>query len=138
MPRGVARGGEHDRRRVLVVDDDDDSAAFLALLLEHDGHAVRVAGSGAQALSQVRAFAPELVLLDLRLGDMSGYELAAALRAGGAAGLLVALSGLEGDEVRERCRAAGIAAHLVKPIRDFEGFRRLVRSLVVHEGIALG
>lgn len=120
-------------RRVLVVDDDRDSANVLVLLLQHEGHDVRTAFDGRTALETVGEFAPELIVLDLRLRDMSGYDLAAALRESenGQRAVLVALTGLEGDEVRARCREAGFDGHIVKPICDFAGFRGLVRSLEI-------
>lgn len=121
------------RRKVLVVDDDRDSATVLVLLLQHEGHDVRTAFDGRTALDTVGDFEPDVVVLDLRLQDMSGYELAAALRARETTQsvVLIALTGLDGDDVRGRCRSAGFDCHLVKPIGDFARFRGLVRSLEV-------
>lgn len=126
-------------RQVLVVDDDDDCATLLVLLLEHDGHEVRTAFDGRTALEAVDGFRPDVVILDLLLSDMTGYQLAAALRdrTKTEASILVALTGLDGDEVRDKCRGAGFDCHIVKPILDFERFRALVRSLEVHEDLRL-
>ena len=134
-----ARTLQNHPRRVLVVDDDADCAAVLSLLLRHDGHVVQTARDGASALDAAGDFEPHLVVLDLRLSDMSGYELASALRASEAtrASTLLALTGLDGAEVRSRCLAAGIDGHLVKPIRDFDAFKRQVRSLELDEALRL-
>lgn len=98
---------------------------------------VRSSNDGRAALATAEGFDPEIVILDLRLRDMSGYELATELRSRAGAAVLVALTGLEGSEVRSRCRSAGFDCHLVKPIRDFEGFRHLVGSLEVREDLRL-
>jgi CheY-like chemotaxis protein len=121
---------ERPSRRVLVVDDDEDSASTLVMLLAHDGHEVRTASGGVEALQVASELRPCVIVLDIRLRDMSGFELASRLRAGdeGAQCLLVAVTGLEGDDVQERCRASGIDHHIVKPIRDFPAFRDLVRT----------
>ena len=126
-------------RRVLVVDDDEDAAAILTLLLQHDGHEVRACPDGRSALALAPHFRPEVVVLDLRLTDMSGYRLASALRSaeGTRDAVLVAVTGLDGEDVRERCRAAGVDCHLVKPIADLARFRALIGSLQVHEDLRL-
>lgn len=113
-----------------MVDDDEDSATALVLLLGHDGHEVRTALGGREALDTASELRPDVVVLDIRLRDMTGFELAELLRGRDGDGMvLVALTGLEGNDVRERCRAAGIDYHIVKPIRDFAAFRALVRTL---------
>src|SRR5690606_38781012 len=66
------------RRRILIVDDNDDAAASLAKLLEHAGHEVRDVRDGRSALDIVREFAPDVVLLDIGLPDMDGWELSRA------------------------------------------------------------
>ena len=79
MPPGGATPGE--ALRVLVVDDNVDAAETLAELLDMGGYEVAVAHDGAQALSQVESFRPEVVLLDIGLpGSMDGYEVAARIR----------------------------------------------------------
>lgn len=119
-------------RKVLIADDDEDSASMLMLLLQQDGHEVHVSSSGRDTLALAARLRPDVVVLDLRLGDMTGFEVACELRerAGAAGLLLVALSGLDDDDVGERCRAAGFDSHWLKPIRDFVGFRRVVGSAV--------
>jgi PAS domain S-box-containing protein len=104
-------------RRILVVDDNQDAAESLALLLRAEGHEVRTAPDGATALDLVPAYQPEVVLLDIGLPKMDGYEVARRLRAreGGRCGLLVALTGYGQEEDRRRATEAGFDAHLVKP-----------------------
>lgn len=104
------------RRRVLIVDDNQDSADSLALLLELDGHEVRAVYSAEDALEQVTAFAPEIVLLDIGLPGMNGYDVAQRIRATAAPPRLVAVSGYAQREDKERSVMAGFSAHLVKPV----------------------
>jgi CheY-like chemotaxis protein/two-component sensor histidine kinase len=121
-PTGDGRGGQADgqaspSRRVLVVDDNADTAESLALLLRVKGHEVRTAHDGATALQDAGAFQPEVVLLDLGLPRMDGYEVARRLRAqvGLRKALLVALTGYGQEEDRRRAEEAGFDAHLTKP-----------------------
>lgn len=105
--------------RVLVVDDDAAVADSMSVLLELEGHAVRTAASGEAALAAARDFRPHLVLLDIGLRGMDGYEVARRLRAGegGDAALrLVAVTGYGHEDARARSREAGFDAHLVKPV----------------------
>lgn len=108
--------GEATRRRVLVVDDNADSADSLAEIVALLGHRVEVAYDGPSALAKAHAHAPEIVLCDIGLPGMSGYEVAMALRArGGAAMQLVAVSGYARPEDVERAERAGFDLHLAKP-----------------------
>lgn len=111
--------GEGSPQRILVVDDNADAASSLAMLLELDGHATRVALSGTEALAAVADFAPDVVFLDIGLPDISGYEVARRVRAMPdlrAMPRLVALTGWSRDEDRRRTAEAGFDAHLVKPV----------------------
>ena len=103
--------------RVLVVDDNDDAAEAVAALLELEGHSVRTAASGRQALALLREFAADVAILDIGLPDRSGYELAREIRADPrtAATRLVALTGYGREPDRELSRQAGFDGHLVKP-----------------------
>ena len=105
------------RRRVLVVDDNRDSADSMGMLLEILGAEVRIAHDGAAALEEVRKFAPAVVLLDIGMPGMCGYEVARRLREDPAAKAItiVALTGWGQNEDRRRSREAGFDYHLVKP-----------------------
>lgn len=104
--------------RVLVVDDNRDAALSLSVLLNAWGHAARVAHDGEQALELSRVFKPQVVLLDVGLPTMHGYEVALRLRKIPAcqACLLIAVTGWGQDADRAQSRAAGINHHLVKPV----------------------
>jgi signal transduction histidine kinase len=104
--------------RILLVDDNVDGAASLAMLLRELGHEVRVAHNGPAALEAVGDFEPEVVLLDIGLPGMDGYEVARRLRRQPALKdlLLVALTGYGQDEDRRRSHEAGFNLHLVKPL----------------------
>jgi CheY-like chemotaxis protein len=113
--------------RILVVEDDRDSADGLALLLGTMGHECTVARDGVDAVGRAREFAPDVVLLDLGLPVVDGYETCRRLRAEEAtrAALIVALTGWgQSDDVR-RTREAGFDLHLVKPI-DLAQLRELL------------
>ncbi|WP_157270945.1 PAS domain S-box protein [Azohydromonas aeria] len=112
---------------LLVVDDNADAADSLALLLQMDGHTVKVARSGPEGLDMARQWQPRVLLLDLGLPGMDGYAVARALRAGPAtAGVaIVALSGYGQESDREKTRVAGFDAHLVKPV-DLEEICRVL------------
>jgi two-component system CheB/CheR fusion protein len=103
---------------VLVVDDNRDAADTLALILELTGHAVRTAADGPAGLRAAAEFRPDVVLLDIGMPGMDGYEVARRLRADLAVdgALLVALTGYGTEADRRRSAAAGCDAHLVKPV----------------------
>ena len=117
------------RRRVLIVDDSRDSVETLALLLRVSGHDVRVALDGPGALEVAASFVPEVVLLDIGLPGMSGYEVAAQLRQvpGFASALIVALTGYGQLRDRDRSRNAGFDHHLTKPV-DHKALLDLIQS----------
>ncbi len=113
-PTGTPR--EASGRRVLVVDDNADAADSLAQIVALLGHRVEVAYDGPSALDKARAHAPEIVLCDIGLPGMSGYEVATTLRArGGASMQLVAVSGYARPEDVARAEQAGFDLHLAKP-----------------------
>ena len=109
----VARG-----LRVLVVDDNLDGAESLAMLLSLSGHDVGTAADGPSALRIAREFAPQVVLLDIGLPGMSGYEVARRLRADPprVRPAIVALTGWGSDDDKAQAVAAGIDHHLTKPV----------------------
>ncbi|MBX3155056.1 MAG: response regulator [Deltaproteobacteria bacterium] len=105
-------------RRVLIVDDHPDTAEVLAVMFQVLGHESQIALSGAAALLAVREFDPEVIVLDLELPDISGYEVARALRdttyAHGT--FIAAVSGWGRAEDVARARRSGFDAHFRKPI----------------------
>jgi len=105
-------------RRILVVDDNRDAAESLGFLLEHSGHAVRLAHDGQEALLAAQDFQPEIAFLDIGLPKLDGYELAQAIRreTWGEHMVLFALTGWGHETDRLRARAAGFNGHLTKPI----------------------
>ena len=105
-------------RRILVVDDNQDSAESLALMLRLEGHETRSAQDGMEALLLADVFRPEVVLLDIGLPKLDGYEVARRIRTApwGAVMLLVALTGWGQEGDRRRALEAGFDQHLVKPV----------------------
>jgi CheY-like chemotaxis protein len=104
--------------RVLVIDDNQDAADSLAAWLRLSGHEVEIAYTGMSALARVRAFHPDLVLCDLGLPELSGYEIARAVRCEHSGRIrLVAISGYSQDEDIRRSKEAGFDAHIAKPAR---------------------
>jgi CheY-like chemotaxis protein len=105
---------------ILVVDDNVDAAESLAIMLELEGYTVSTAFRGQQALERAEASPPRVVLLDLTLPDLDGYEVARRLRAREAAGservLLVAISGRGSAEDLKAAEEAGFDKHFLKPV----------------------
>jgi signal transduction histidine kinase/CheY-like chemotaxis protein len=104
--------------RILVADDNRDAAESLAMLLEIGGHEVRVAHLGRAALSTAQVFRPDIALLDIGMPDMSGYEVAQALRREPWAVhiRIIALTGWGQESDRRRALEAGFDHHLIKPV----------------------
>jgi PAS domain S-box-containing protein len=104
--------------RILVADDNEDNAESLALLLTMMGHDVRTELDGARAVATAESFQPQVVLLDLGMPRLNGYEAARRIRAlpGGDAVVLIAQSGWSQPEDRRRSREAGFDHHVIKPI----------------------
>ncbi|MFO1431796.1 MAG: CHASE domain-containing protein [Candidatus Competibacteraceae bacterium] len=111
-----SRPGAVPVRRVLVVDDNQDSAESIAMLLQLQGHQVEFAFDGPSALEKAVGFQPDLVLLDLGLPGMDGYEVARRLRPRLPHTILAAMTGWSSSEHRARSNEAGFDYHLVKPL----------------------
>ncbi|MGC3996118.1 MAG: response regulator [Anaeromyxobacter sp.] len=105
------------RIHILLVEDNEDVAETLSEALGSLGHDVRVAHEGVAALAEAERWRPDLVLIDIGLPGMDGYELARRLRAlpVDRPPVLMALTGYGQDEDRERSRSAGMDYHLTKP-----------------------
>ena len=114
---GQASASEPERR-ILVVDDNEDAATSLSELLDLWGYRVRTVHDGRQALTAAREWRPELILLDIGLPGMDGYEVARLLRAEAATAgsFLVALTGYGAEADRRRAHEAGFNRHLTKPV----------------------
>jgi CheY-like chemotaxis protein len=123
-------------RRVLVVDDNRDATETLELLLQLWGHEVKSALNGPDALALAMEFRPEIILLDIGLPGMSGYEVARQLRAlpGFQGVFIVAVTGYGQESDRLHSQEAGFGHHLVKPVQP-EVLQELIASApVVHGG----
>jgi CheY-like chemotaxis protein len=117
------------RAQLLIVDDNVDAAELLAEALQQDGDEVRLARAGPEALAACASFTPDVVLLDIGLPGMTGYEVVGLLRKDPRLSrtLMVALTGFGQESDRARAREAGFDVHLVKPV-ELEAITRLVRK----------
>jgi two-component system CheB/CheR fusion protein len=117
-------------RRVLLIEDNLDAAESLKEALALDGHEVEVAHDGPEGVEKAHAIAPEIVLCDIGLPGMDGYEVARALRGDEAldATALVALTGYAQAEDRQKALDAGFDGHLTKP-PDLDALERLLATL---------
>jgi two-component system CheB/CheR fusion protein len=113
--------------RVCVVEDNLDAALTLVDLLEIWGYEVRAVHDGLSAVTAVPEFHPDVLLLDIGLPGIDGYEVARRLRRRAELDglLIVAVTGYGQDDDRQRAREAGFDHHLVKPL-DLEALRRLL------------
>ena len=121
-----------DGRRILIVDDNEDAAELLAAYLEGTGNTTRVAHDGPAALRVALEFAPEVVLLDVGLPVMNGYEVARRLRehAGYERLRLIAVTGYGQESDRRQAKEAGFDAHLVKPV-NIQRLEQTIRELTL-------
>jgi PAS domain S-box-containing protein len=108
------------RKRVLIVDDNQDAADTLAMLLQLDGHETQAVYTSREALEQGQSFHPDIMLLDIGLPEMNGYEVARKLRSQPAlkAIRLIAVTGYGQAVDRVRAREAGFDDHLMKPVES--------------------
>lgn len=121
--------------RVLVIEDSVDAADTLRILLELRGHTVEVAYGGLQGVETAARFRPDLVLCDIGLPGLDGYQVAHALRQNPTlrGARLIALSGYDDMSDRERSRAAGFDAHVPKPI-DLAELSQLMATVLPRKG----
>ncbi len=116
--------------RSVVADDSQDSVLALATALRHAGHEVQTASDGIAALDTVETFRPEVVILDIGMPGLNGYDLARRIRARHGDGIfLLAVTGWGQDEDKRRSRDAGIDRHLTKPI-NLDTIHRLLADRV--------
>ncbi|HEX6864459.1 MAG TPA: response regulator, partial [Thermoanaerobaculia bacterium] len=127
-----AEGGEArtSARRILVVDDNRDSAESLSLLLQVTGNEVRTAFDGLEAVEEAERFRPDVVLLDIGMPRLNGYEAARRIRGEpwGKEMLLIAQTGWGQEEDRRLSREAGFDAHLTKPVDHLKLLKLLTRG----------
>lgn len=123
------KGGK--ARRILVVDDNSDASALLAVLLELEGHEVKTAADGGEAVNAAESFRPEVVLMDLDMPGMDGLEASRRIRARpwGSDVLIAALTGWGQDVDRQRAHEAGVDLHFVKPVDTTALLGEVARSL---------
>jgi len=126
----VAKVEKPAPRRILVVDDNRDSASSLAMLLKVVGNTTHTASDGEAALAAAEEFRPDLILLDIGLPKLNGYQVAKTIRAEswGNNIVLVALTGWGQEEDRAQSKTAGFDEHLVKPV-NFDGLMTLLPKL---------
>jgi len=104
--------------RVLVIDDNVDAANSLCLLLQAMGHTVRAVYDGPSGIAMAQEFMPEVVMLDIGMPVMSGYDVARALRASSSRFVIVAVTGWGHEAAKRQSREAGFDHHLVKPVSE--------------------
>ena len=106
------------RFKILVVDDNHDSALSLAMMLSIMGHDTRTAHDGESAVQTAEMFLPDVVLLDIGLPKLNGYEVAQRIReqSWGESMYLIAVTGWGQDEDRQRSSEVGLNLHMVKPV----------------------
>lgn len=119
-------------RRILVVDDNQDSAESLSVLLRLQGHLVESAHDGRRALQAAERFRPDVILLDLGMPGMNGYEVCREIRKQPWGGdvLLIAQTGWGQEQDRQRTTDAGFDGHLTKPI-DHDRLEKILTDLSV-------
>jgi PAS domain S-box-containing protein len=118
------------KRRILVADDFPESAQLLARLLRKDGNDVRVALDGLEAVETAGQFQPHIILLDIAMPKLDGYQAATKIRQQpwGKTAILIALTGWGQQQDRRRTKEAGFDVHLTKPI-NYQAISRLLNDL---------
>jgi two-component system, OmpR family, response regulator len=116
-PSSLSGPDSHPYLSVLIVEDNDDAASSTAELLEMRGHTVRIARSGLEGLSEAESDPPDVVLLDIGLPGLNGWEVCRQLKqSSGKRPVVVAVTGYDSDEDCERSKEVGIDLHLTKPV----------------------
>ncbi len=131
-PSSITAAGQPTLRalRTLVVDDNVDAAEILEMLLTKTGHEVRIVHDGPAALAAALEFRPDVVLLDIGLPELDGYEIAKRIRQQPALAsmVLVALTGYGQETDRQRSQEAGFDYYLVKPA-DFQKVQQILATV---------
>ena len=121
LPRAIERSadmGESEKCKIPVVDDNVDGAVTLSVILNHLGHSVRVTHDGTSAIAVAQEFKPELILMDIGMPGLDGYETCERMRKEdwSAGSYIVALTGWGQEEDKRKAKRAGFDKHLVKPV----------------------
>jgi CheY-like chemotaxis protein len=127
QPQAPAAPRASQSRRILIVDDNVDSTLSMAMMLRLFGNSTATAHDGLEALEVAERFRPEVILLDLGMPRLNGYDVARRLRGEAWAEdvLLIALTGWGQEHERRKTMEAGFDHHLVKPV-DVEVLKRLL------------
>ncbi len=130
IPQEAAAAPAAAGRRILIVDDNEDGAESLSMLLDLCGNETHQAHDGVQALEAAERLRPDVVLLDIGLPGLNGYEVCRRIRQApwGKDMILVALTGWGQEEDRSRSREAGFNAHVVKPV-DHDELVKIIAEL---------
>jgi len=127
LPQALIEAPAPARRKILIADDNEDAADSLALLFESQGCTVRTAYGGEAAVREAQSFHPDVILLDLGMPEVDGYQACRRIResAAGAGALVIAVSGWGRDADLQRSAAAGFDRHFLKPV-DPNALLRLI------------
>jgi CheY-like chemotaxis protein len=114
----IVKPMQHPARRILLIEDNQDAGEMMEIMLSAYGHTIFLAGNGPEGLASAVMHQPELILIDIGLPEMDGYQVAKALRDNPETRHihLIALTGYGLEEDRQRSLEAGFDLHLVKPI----------------------
>jgi CheY-like chemotaxis protein len=132
--RKSGNGGEGDvpslQRRILVADDNEDSLASMALMIKILGNDVRTAADGIEAIEMAESFRPSLILLDIGMPKLNGYDVCRRIReqTWGADVVIVALTGYGQEDDKRQAKEAGFNRHLVKPV-GLDAIRKLLDEM---------
>ena len=121
--------GDSERITILVVDDNTSGAQTLSMLLDLDGYDVSVVHCGEDAIEHVDRSRPAMILLDIGLPDMSGYDVARRIRAlpHGELPFIMAVTGWGSEQDQQRAREAGCDLHMTKPV-NIEHLERVLKA----------
>ncbi|HJW50479.1 MAG TPA: PAS domain S-box protein [Burkholderiaceae bacterium] len=127
---GAGKEGPTEAQRILVVDDNRDATETLAALLQLSGHETATAYDGKSAIEIAESFRPDVLLLDIGMPELNGYDVARRVRElpWGADTMLIALTGWGQEDDRRRSQEAGFDAHLVKPVDHAQLMQLLART----------
>lgn len=119
-----------DSKRILVIEDNIDAAESLSMLLEFSGHSTRIANSGMDGIIAAEEFCPDVILLDIGLPDINGYQVAQHIRqqTWGKDIFLIAATGWGQDKDKALAKEAGFDKHLIKPI-NFQDLKSLLQKI---------